>query len=159
MEAQERGFSERKLNDLRAIYREVQAIWRTVNTGPDVFRGYAIGNDRLVDAVYSYVVRVDLSGFQHRTWAMTIMHAPELCVLNTPDMPCCIHRPSMNHMRDWPHAYDADESCMYRVCEHEAWHPDLDHLAYIAARFDNGHAAHLNRHECCEGKCCEGLVA
>lgn len=161
VEAQARGFSQRKLDDLKAIYAEVEPqLGPVLPTGPQAFYGYALRDGRLIDAVYGYGSMTDLSGFSHDTWKILIVHAPALCVENDrrDNPPCCIHRPSRNHMRDWPFAYDGDEQTMSRVCEHLVYHPDLDHLAYIAHRFDTGHANHVSVHQCCPDRCCEGLI-
>lgn len=160
VEAQARGFSQRKLDDLRAIYAEVEPQFGgPAPAGPQAFYGYKLRDGRLIDAVYGYGLMTDLSGFSHNTWKILIVHNPVQCLdADRPASACCIHRPSLNHMRDWPFAYDGDEQTMNRVCEHKAYHPDLDHLAYIAHRFDVGHAAHVNVHQCCPDRCCEGLV-
>lgn len=49
-------------------------------------------------------------------------HDPKQCFPN----PCCVHRPSEHHMKDWPQNYRDDTGVTERVCGHGVGHPDPD---------------------------------
>lgn len=78
------------------------------------------------------------------------VHPPEACEGRS--MPCCIHRPSKNHMRDWHFVWDADTKTMCRMCDHNCFHPDFDHLCYTRSRFGDEEADKQSIHEC-DGCC------
>ena len=40
--------------------------------------------------------------------------------------PCCVHRPSNHHMKDWPQIYREDIGVTERICPHGVGHPDPD---------------------------------
>jgi hypothetical protein len=67
-------------------------------------------------------------------------------------MPCCIHKPSQNHMREWPFVWDGDTKTMCRMCDHNYFHPDFDHLCYTRSRFGDEEADKQTNHEC-DGCC------
>ncbi len=46
-------------------------------------------------------------------------------------IPCCIHEPSIHHMREWPMNWRSDTGVMERICPHGTGHPDPDHMAYV----------------------------
>lgn len=39
---------------------------------------------------------------------------------------CCIHSPSLHHMREWPQDWRSDRGLMERICPHGVGHPDPD---------------------------------
>lgn len=71
------------------------------------------------------------------------------------ELPCSIHHPSDNHMRNWPKMWDAQKKIMYRRCKHKDFHPDFDHLAFMAGRFGHNAAEEQAAHAC-DG-CCERI--
>jgi len=40
--------------------------------------------------------------------------------------PCCVHRVSNHHMKDWPQNYREDIGVTERICPHGVGHPDPD---------------------------------
>lgn len=54
------------------------------------------------------------------------VHSPAVC--SGQDRPCCIHRPSRHHMRQWPQLWRQDARVMERTCPHGVGHPDPDSL-------------------------------
>lgn len=40
--------------------------------------------------------------------------------------PCCVHRPSNHHMKEWPQHYREDTGVTERICPHGVGHPDPD---------------------------------
>ena len=51
-----------------------------------------------------------------------VTHDPTQCF----PKPCCVHRPSKHHMKDWPQNYRDDIGVTERVCVHNVGHPDPD---------------------------------
>jgi hypothetical protein len=123
-------------------------------TARDDFLGYQLGDGRVVDAIYGWAHHRETSGLS-RSWKLLIVHNITTCTGVVRAAPCAIHAPSRNHMRDWPFTYDTDTRVTGRMCEHDLPHPDFDHLAYIAERFDASRATHQSIHECCG--CCERI--
>ena len=56
-----------------------------------------------------------------------LAHPPEKCE----GRPCCVHRPSRHHMRNWKQNWRDDRQIMERLCEHGVGHPDPDHLSHV----------------------------
>ena len=48
--------------------------------------------------------------------------------------PCCIHKPSDHHMKDFPLHWRDDRRFFERICEHGVGHPDPDEIAYHASK-------------------------
>lgn len=47
---------------------------------------------------------------------------------------CCIHRPSIHKMNDWPAFFRADKEWLVeRICQHGIGHPDPDSVLYHAS--------------------------
>lgn len=65
---------------------------------------------------------------------------------------CVIHNPSDHHMRDLPLIWDAQETQMMRLCEHDLVHPDPDDIAYWVNIAKQPWKTH---HECCANNCCK----
>lgn len=72
------------------------------------------------------------------------VHSPAVCAGQ--DRPCCIHRPSSHHMRQWPQLWRQDARFMERLCEHGVGHPDPDTL-------------HADRLHSCDGCCTRSMDA
>ena len=60
---------------------------------------------------------------------LTGVHEPDECALEH----CCIHNPSDHPLKDAPLLWMGELRAMYRVCEHEFFHPDPDDLQFMLA--------------------------
>lgn len=58
----------------------------------------------------------------HRSSLIYTTHSSRSCS----PAPCCVHRPSAHHMRDWPQNYREDTGVTERICPHGVGHPDPD---------------------------------
>jgi hypothetical protein len=77
-------------------------------------------------------------------------HGPSQCAGRS----CCIHDPSLHHMREWPLNIRFDRGITERICPHGTGHPDPDDATYrrtLAREFDSG------IHGCCG--CCTQPVS
>lgn len=73
-------------------------------------------------------------------------------------MPCCVHAPSEHGMSGWPRQWHPITNTMYRVCPHNAIHPDPDHVTH-ATGGNMGEillAMVAHRQEGCDGCCSSG---
>ena len=76
-----------------------------------------------------------------------VTHDPAQCF----PKPCCVHRPSEHHMKDWPQNYRDDTGVTERVCVHGVGHPDPDQpWPEDAWQWVHG---------CCGERCCDAQVA
>jgi hypothetical protein len=57
------------------------------------------------------------------------IHDPDLCAGDR----CCVHNPSLHHMRRWPLNWRPDRRIMERVCPHGVGHPDPDDIRVRAS--------------------------
>lgn len=79
-------------------------------------------------------------------------HGPEVC---SPEYPCCIHRPSDHHMKDWPWSVRLDRFDLLteRHCpDHGIGHPDPDSLSFIERQYGKDTADVSGIHGC-DGCC------
>ena len=104
------------------------------------------------------VETTDFLGFSLGERSLRV-HSPDQCT----GRPCVIHSPSDHHMRDWPMQWRADKYRMDRRCEHDCYHPDPDHMAYVRSLTpehdcdDDCEYPHLewqSVHGCCPERCC-----
>lgn len=79
-----------------------------------------------------------------------LVHNRDQCAGQT----CCIHNPSLHHMRFCPTNWRQDRGLMERICIHGVGHPDPDDLAF-KTKFMDAKRLHAEEvHGCCEAGCC-----
>ena len=84
-----------------------------------------MSEQQLPEREYILVAQTNVYGF-YIGMRILYVHHPSVC--SGQDRPCCIHKPSFHHMRQWPQLWRADKHMMERGCPHGIWHPDPDDL-------------------------------